>query len=402
MKKMKFLFCAVMCSLLFFACDDDDDNNNPHLGGHGHYLMGTLVSNADGMGGSAYVQLIEDLKGECKLKNSLPFSYGAEPRVYQNWLFDIPCGNSNTIKKYVRNENGLTLEGSFDVQAGSYPVNLHILNKQKAYLSLMSLGHIVVFNPTTMKRIKNIDISEYASGDKCPDASAMIDRDGLLYVGLNQQENGFYPHKDRPYCDILIINTKTDVVEKHIVEKTTNFSTATRPIDHNTLFIDENNDLYVITMAAFGKHGDKHLSGILRIKSGETEFDPEYAFQITNKKIKGESNQANYIVYAKYFGNGKVAAFLNMPAYAGKEPCYATDKTSLPVILDLKDHSITALDLPRSLSMSSLSQIDNIVYFGLSTKDKTGFYTYNIATGETSDKPVFTCEGDPIALEYME
>lgn len=400
MKQISFLLSMMVLSFLLFACDDDDDKTT-NLGGKGHYLLSSMVTNPDGMGGSAYVKLIEELNGTHSLKNSLPFSFGAEPRIYKNWLFDIPCGNDNTIKKYVRDDRGLTLAGSFDVQAGSYPVNIHILNNQKGYLSLMSLGRIVVFNPTTMEKIKNIDITKYASGDECPDASAMIERDGLLYVGLNQQENGYYAHIDKPYCDVLIIDTKTDKVFKRITDKTRNFSTATRPVDHNSIFVDNNNDLYVVALAAFGKHKDKHLSGFLRIKSGETDYDPDYSFQITNMPIIGEKNQANYILYSKYIGNNKVAALLNIPAYESNPPKYASDKSALPVILDLKEKTIKALDLPCGIHMSSLSLIDNVVYFGLSTKDQTGFYTYDIATGETSKKAVIVCEGDPFTLEYM-
>lgn len=76
----------------------------------------------------------------------------------------------------------------------------------------MNKPEILVINPNSLRVIYKIEISKYALGDKCPDAGAMIIRDGKLFVELNQMGGGFFSAKDRPYSDVLIINCKTKKV----------------------------------------------------------------------------------------------------------------------------------------------------------------------------------------------
>ena len=49
----------------------------------------------------------------------------------------------------------------------------------------------------------------------------------------------------RNNIELAVIDTKTDKVEKHIVNTSLGMSFATRPIDPGSIFVDENNDIYI-------------------------------------------------------------------------------------------------------------------------------------------------------------
>lgn len=104
---------------------------------------------------------------------------------------------------------------------------------------MAGLGRIAIFNPITMVQKGEIDLSSLGVSDNNPDPSAMLLRDGLLYVGLSQMVGGWVPPQDRPYSDIAIIDTQTDKLLKMITDKTSGISMPTRPIDRYSIFMDE-------------------------------------------------------------------------------------------------------------------------------------------------------------------
>ena len=100
---------------------------------------------------------------------------------------------------------------------------------------------MIVFNPTTMTRIAEIDLNGLKQADTNVSPASMVIRDGKLFIGLNQMNAQYMPTRNN--IELAMIDTKTDKVEKHIVNTSLGMSFATRPIDPGSIFIDENNDI---------------------------------------------------------------------------------------------------------------------------------------------------------------
>lgn len=387
-----------LVSVMFFAtaCKKDDqkktiDNEKKDI------LIGATNVNPDGASGSTFIQLIKDIStAKYDNKTAMPFSFNVQPIIYKNWIFDAPIyGEKGTLDKLERvNEKELQKINSLQLPSGVQASQIVFVNDNKAYLSVWNQGKIIIFNPTTMKQLSIIDISEYGIGDKDPNPSGMVLREDKLYVSLIQLVGGYFPDINRPYSDVLIIDTKTDKPEKMITEKTSGFAYPSRPADPKTMFMDEKGDIYIICLGQFGYKGEKN--GILRIKNGETEFDPSYIFTITNTPIEGETHKANVVWSAQYAGNGKLYGIVNINAYYSNPPNFLKDHTCLVVEIDLAAKTIKKLpDLPRGNSYGSIGYYNEKIVIGISSDNAKGYHIYNPATGKGTVKPVITVEGEP-------
>ena len=118
--------------------------------------------------------------------------------------------------KYTRVNGRLSKTGTMKLPPTSSATNIVFASAEKAYLSMAGLGRIAIFNPITMVQKGEIDLSSLGVSDNNPDPSAMLLRDGLLYVGLSQMVGGWVPPQDRPYSDIAIIDTQTDALIRNM------------------------------------------------------------------------------------------------------------------------------------------------------------------------------------------
>ena len=407
---MKKLLSLLSLSLLLFftvACDDDDENPDPTKG---EIAIATSLPNQDGQTGSSYLQTIDEFTSQT-LDNSLAYQipYSSPCIMFDNDIFVMPGTSSDILSKYTRNENQELVEnGQILLPNGSWAFTMLKASDEKAYVSLLAAGKIWVINPATMTKITEINLSSYGVGDVNPDPAAMCIRDGKLYIGLYQAVGGPFPDPSRPYTDVLIINTTTNAVEKKISTESlpglssTGLSSPTRPIDNNTIFVDENNDVYVVCLGALGVIPG-HKSGILRINSNETDFDESYKFVISDSTVIDETNQISHILTAKYMGNGKLYANANFPAYADPvEPSQFFDRTAWPVVIDIYSKTITKLPFTkRSTQFASVTKYKNNVIYGMITESDQGFYSYDTLTGEASSKPVITTTGNPLYFGYF-
>lgn len=60
---------------------------------------------------------------------------------------------------------------------------------------MAGLGKIAIFDPTITTQQGEIDLTSLGVSDSNPDPSAMLLRDGLLFVGLSQMVGGWIPHR---------------------------------------------------------------------------------------------------------------------------------------------------------------------------------------------------------------
>ena len=170
--KVKHLCMAVIAMAAMTACGDDNkEQPTPQPGEGGKFegvLFATSVTNADGSSGAAYLQGVPKLTGT-PVDNSkgLPTGFGTTPIVAPSGnVYSLPdyMGNSRAaIVRYVPNAKGELVEkGKLELTAGAQACNVVEVNAEKAYVSCQGTGKIVVFNPTTMKQVKEIDLNAYA------------------------------------------------------------------------------------------------------------------------------------------------------------------------------------------------------------------------------------------------
>jgi len=407
---MRFQTLLFILSILFTfsACDDDD---NPELT-KGNIAIATTIPNPDGLSGSSYLQLTETFNTKT-LDNSLAYQmpFSSPCYIFDDDIFVMPGLSSDILTKYSRNENKeLVKTGSLLLPSGSWAFNMVKTSDEKAYVALWGSGEIWEINPTTMIPTDTIDVSSYGVGDVNPDPTGMCIRDGKLYVALYQIVGGYYPLVNRPFSDMLIINTTTNTVDKMISTESlpglssTGLSTPTRPIDNQTIFIDENNDIYVVCTGALGGYPGVHKTGLLRINSNETDFDESYKFVVSDSTVIGESNAPGYIANVIYMGNGKLYANINFPAYYDPvDPSDYFDRTVAPVLIDIYAQTVTKLPFTkRSNGFTNISKYNDKIIYGMITDSDQGFYTYDLLTGEASSKPVITTKGYPAFFGYFD
>ncbi|MGD2033838.1 MAG: hypothetical protein PVF73_02205 [Bacteroidales bacterium] len=403
MKRTIQFLTVLLLLAVFNSCEKETEGD---VGGVGRILITTMVPNADGLSGSAYMQLIPELE-DISVTNTYAKSvaYSSVPCVSGSDIYIIPGwgGTTDYMTKYSVVNDQLEKQWEYLLPTESGATNV-VIDGDVAYVACSFSAEIIVMNRTEGTLIEQIDISGYGAGDQNPDAACMVVRDNYLYIGLNQMVGGYLPSPTRPYTDVLIIDMESNEVLKMITDSTSGISNSTRPIDPCSIFVDENNDIYVVSVGAWGymaAYG--HYSGVLKIKSGETDFDPDYQFVFNSTAIEGESNLMDYPHAVKYYGDGKLYATINIPAYYGDPVNYIEDHTVIPAEIDLQEQTIKALDFPYSNSYGvAVGLYEEYVVFGLATTTDNGFYTYNPTTGECSSKAVVTTEGYPYTFNSLQ
>lgn len=404
--KLKHLCMAIVAMAAFTACSDDN-NEQPKpqpdegVGKFEGIVFATSIPNADGSSGAAYLQGIPKLTTN-PVDNSkgLPTGFGTTPIVAPSGsVYSLPdyMGNSRAaIVRYVPNAKGELVEkGKLQISAGAQACNVVEANADKAYVSCQGTGKIVVFNPTTMKQVKEIDLNSYAQKGLNVAPATMIVRDADLFVGLSQRDANWMPTKAS--AELVVIDTKTDEVKKHITNTTLGLSTATRPIDPKSIFMDENKDIYVNCIGGFGMN-PQLPGGIIRIKNGSTDIDPDYSFKFNEVKVEGlEGGYGTFLGTVCYMAKGKLYAYINAPQLDpnAKNP-YLTI-AYCPVEIDLYNKTITKIEgvgysNPHACAVAKYG--DKVV-FGVTNKTQSGFFSYDPVT-KKAEGPILKVTGNPL------
>lgn len=390
-------------SLMLITSCEKDDEKEPNTT-DGNILITTMLPNPDGMSGAAYFQLIDNMKPKAITNgNARPMPFSSTPCVSGNDVFIIPGwgGDTDIMTKYSRIDGKLIKQGEYPLPEQSGATNV-VTKGNLAYVSCALIGKILILNHTDMTLVKELDISAYGIGDQNPNPSSMLIRDNLLFVPLTQMVGGYFPAPGRPYSDVLIINTDNNEVVKMITEKTSNISCPTRPTDPSSIFMDENKNIYISCLGAWGAVPG-HNAGLLRIKAGETEFDENYKFVLNSTNIEGEPNSGAYYEVVKYIGNGKMYATVNIPAYYSNPINYIEDRVVIAAEIDIVNKTIKKLDLPKSSSYGvAVGEYEGNIIFGLATNQANGFYTYNPLSQEASKNAIVSTTGYPFSFYSFE
>lgn len=386
------------------SCKEDSTDDPTPKSGDKDVLVSTILPNPDGTSGSAFMQLIKNIKqAEYTNKQALEASYSLPPIVRGKDIYLLPgwAQTNNVLRKYTIENSVIISKGSVQLTANSGANALEVKGN-KAYVSYSKIGKIAVIDIDKMQKITEIDISKYGIGDENPDPCQLVVRDNILYVALNQLVGGFTPDMKRPSVDILLIDTKTDKPIKMITEETAGMSMPTKPeADDRSMFIDEHNDIYINCISGFGMIG--HKAGFLRIKAGETDFDKSYQFDITNTAIDGLEEKASYFTAIQYVGNGKLYATVTVPAYYSQpKPDYFKDRVIFPVEVNLQTKTAKRLGTQASSNFGAIvGMYKEKILFGLTTTTDNGFFVYDPTTKKMSEHAVIKIKGYPQSFVHI-
>ena len=405
MRNLRLILPAIALMALVSSCSHNDEPtptpNKPTEKAFKGIIFATGITNPEGNSGSVYMQSLPDMvPGNYDNSNAIPVGFGTVPIVAKSGnIYVLPDYMGNTkaeIACYRLYADGKwQKKGTMQIPPKAAACCVVELNSEKAYISLQGLGTVIVFNPTTMTRITEIDLNGLKQVDTNVSPASMVIRDGKLFVGLNQMNAQYMPTRNN--IELAMIDTKTDKVEKHIVNTSLGMSFATRPIDPGSIFIDENNDIYINCIGSFGFIPQFH-GGIARIKNGTTEIDPDYCIRLDQVEVAGLPTKfADFFSTFYYAGNGKVYTYVNSFALDSKglENPYLSF-TNIPVVVDLKQKTMSTIEgmeisNPQGIA---IGKHRNLIVFGSSNKKANGFYTYDPATKKVAG-PIMQVKGNP-------
>lgn len=379
----KHLFSGLAFALALVAMPscDKDTPSTPETAG-GRFLITTNVGNADGASGVSYFQTVEKMEGYIDNSQARPAGFGVPPIVIGQHIFVLPdyMGSTKSVlTHYVTDKKGnLSERGTLALPANSGASNIVLASEEKAYLSMQNIGIVMEFNPTTMQKVRDIDLNALAQPEVRVAPGAMVVRDGLLFVGLNQFDSQWMPRLKQ--AEVAVIDTKSGKLLKKIVDTKHQLSFATRPIDAHSIFVNpKDGAIYLNCVGSFGfKPGFD--GGILRIKKGETEFDADYALNIAQAKVENFNHTLNYLATVRLGSDGKLYAMVaSYELDASANPYLA--KVMVPVCIDLEKRTVTYIPgVKPSNGLAAVAEANGKIYFGVSNADDNGFYAYDLAT----------------------
>jgi hypothetical protein len=303
--------------------------------------------------------------------------------------------SDEVLRFEIERDGELTPGGTLRAPARSTPSMVVFASPDKAYVSLPSAGKVLAFDPNTMEELATIDfngpdwaVSEEDAGDENPDPGALGVRDGKLYVGLAQLKNEYTAHRG---VHLAIVDIETDTIEKVLSDERGKLAESGGEVDR--IFTDEDGDLYVYGAGSYG-FDPEQSHGFLRIKAGESEFDPDYELDVGAVELDVPGGRMDYLNHLIYGGNGVVYATGNVPALASDPPDYAKDHTFQAVSVDLPAGKLTLLDLPRSNGYSgAIAQVGDRLLVAVASEEAIGVFELDLETGKASKQPVVKTMG---------
>ena len=421
MKQTSRALCAVGLGLLTLlsSCGKRNDQPTPPTPNPGevtplklpeHLIFLTSVTGGDGSPSASYlISTGRIIPGKFTNANGLPLEVGNTPYYWEGRTYTFPGIMGST-----KSQLGCYLEqidqtyrqvGALPVAGTAATTAMAVLSKDKAYISNWGSGTVQVINPLTLTSTKTIDLNKYAHEGALVRPSVMVLRDGLLYVALCQLNAQWQTVKEQ--ADIAIIDTQKDELLKVISDTKHKLTFCSRPIDPNSMFIDEQGDIYVNCLGSMEDplHPNQK-AGFLRIKKGETEFDPSYMLRTADIKPEGVAHNVDFFSSIAYLGKGKVLALASINKL---DPDLAKNMYMAYVhrlaLIDLQAKTIRVIgDQPASTAMAIGVTYDGsrYAYYSYTSKERQGIYCYDTQTGKIDpEEPYITTEGTVTGIRYI-
>lgn len=313
-------------------------------------------------------------------------------------IYMTTFGAPATLRKYVYDNQGIPREsGNFSVLGLKTFGAVEFVSATEAYAAANGFGGVpklIKFNPSTMQIITNVNLTGLEKvGATEVYYLGLVVRDNFIYMGINYQDANYSNLEDKVF--VGIINKTTLTVDKLIEDDRSsemwNGGTSSS-FSPNSLVKDANNDIYVTGFANNGKP-----SGILKIKSGTTVFDPTYFFNLdvaTGKPCLGLYHFGNGLTFVIRYSDSVAYPF---DSDANFDPLAAAEIYKIDLNAQTSSGNI-APTLPKIFGSSTfMTKWDNEkIYFNVSAATSNSVYSYKIAGGavvKEFDLSSGTCNG---------
>lgn len=266
--------------------------------------------------------------------------------------------------------------------SGVWANHIYFVNEEKAYLG-GAVDSLIIFNPKTMKVTGSIDLSEYKDKDAfavSPGTGVIVD--GRLYVGLLQNVSDY----ETGYtAEVAIIDVKKDKVLA-VAKDDRIAAVGSLDDSQNSAFVVAGDYIYTYCNGSWG-YAPGQIDGFLRIKIGETEFDKDYVWKVSEEVSIKDITSKGVFKYLSPFtkADGNVVySYLNVMMDMKKEWASAEnyyDYTCKAVKLDLAEKEMSALPIDYTSSWASYGKYieeEGTVLFAVSTeKDGNAYFRYD-------------------------
>ncbi|WP_127845782.1 DUF4374 domain-containing protein [Psychroflexus aestuariivivens] len=391
-KKTSLAFLSLLGVFSFTSCSDDDDNvvsddNSTTIPAEGKpYVMSMAIQGSEG-NFTYYTVPFENLMEGTLSAEGQGFE---QPGYYDFTQIDQTIYSIGGLDDV--NVVGISKNESDElVQVGdvSYDASLNdVVNADEntvISVSMSSASDVVTFrkfnkNNVSAIETKNIQVSQFTSLVG-PAYSGMVVTENHLFLSyyISNPETFATDYTDQ--AEVAVFSYPELEFKKVITDD------RVGPIGgfnvKSGLIKDENNNVYAISHSnpANGFSEFTKPSGILKINSGETEFDADYFFDIE------EASGGNNTAHLKYLGNGRAFAEINVASRDQQEMW--SDGPLQSAIVDLEAQTVSYIDgIPEHPGLGRrliALQDGNFLYTSITEENGLYVYEVNLQTG-TAEK----------------
>lgn len=423
MKKFIFnLSSLLLIGLLLGSCESDDNGNVEPEEETNNYSLLTLIQN-NSYSFNYYLQPIKNLDSQTAYTNENAVEILTETTagVYQYgsdiYASSYSAPQSITKWSYDDTSEKFTQQGEVSTAELGYVGNICFKDETTAFIGGPSSQNIAIFNPTTMTKTGLIDFSSFARFGEVTNfpeegstinieaPTEMVIRGNYLYVAfflLNDLSTAYIPATLT--ADILVIDlTKVDITSTDNSDAIVKWISSDKGITVGAwnsgfgakfMVEDEQNDLYILCHNAWGGLDYGKPNCILRIKDGETDFDPDYYFDLET----ASRGLGNPVLNLEYVGDGIFFGSSNDPSAINPDDplSYYQDPIAQWYKFDL--YNKTGAKVSDEYTKGSINAItyseNGKVYIPYQSITESHIKEVDIATLENTK--LFTTTGSPV------
>ncbi len=396
MKKYSLLVAGLI--VLFFAsCDSEDDTPVVDPQGEEKEEESTtfdaqfgVIATTDLQSGTGFVVPLEELPdGDFDIASigngtQVSGSRNGGESYNGNIYLGYNTLGENGIQKYSIDDDGkLVNEGFIVASSADYNTNFKIVSDTKGYYFDAGRGllKIQTFNPETMERTGEIDLSQLSRKDENSEitqelagARMMTSKEGKLLVDIqyNATEFGF-GDSAIDEINIAIIDIASDTYEKTMTLEGVQ-EVSYYPTNLNDYQIDASGTLYFNTMGNM-LNGERN-GKILRIRAGETEIDPDWSIDV-NDYIEGDGIKW-FLGGAAKIGNSIITYVKEVP-FANDYSNFVEENMVLYAI-DVDTKVATKVDTAPINDFNTINApfvYEGKVWIPYSNSNGSGYYSYD-------------------------
>ena len=387
MKKV-FLSAVIAAGMLMSSCKKSDTTSNKTINYAASVTGGTFPST------TTYFMGFENLPtGAVGTSNAVELTSSGQMFSYKGYSYISTFGAPATLRKYGFDNNGKPKElGSFVVAGLKTFGAVYFVSDTEAYASangVAAVPKLIRFNPATMQITNTINLASIqkpGAGDVF--YQGLTHQGNYLFMPVNYQTPSFSNLADSLF--VAVIDRTSGTVTKLIADGRTAVpwgGGTENGFTTNVIIKDEAGNIYVQ-----GTNGAAVPSGIVRIKAGETNFDPGYFFNL--RTVTGADCLGIY-----YYGNGKaLTCRTEIPAnypFGGSAPDFKYWK--IDIASGVSEGTLsTSLPAVYGFGYTFTALFNGKVYFSVPASSSNSIYSFIPSTGAVTkefDMTAGRCNG---------